>query len=93
MLRIKNYLPDPRVPLGCFVVYNIPDLLDIFLTDDFIGFATLGLPAEPWFAGFFPVAFFAVAFFIFHPLYTGTRLWREACRLGSPLAVNPAKRD
>jgi len=64
MLRIKNYLP--RVPPGCFVVYSMPDLLDIFFTDDFIGFCTLGFPAEPWFAGFLPAAFFAVAFFIFH---------------------------
>jgi hypothetical protein len=46
----------------------MPDLLDIFLTDDFIGFCTLGLPAEPWFAGFLPAGFFAVAFFIFHLL-------------------------
>jgi hypothetical protein len=91
MLRIKNYLP--RVPPGCFAVYNMPDLLDIFLIDDFIGFVTLGFPAEPWFAGFLPTGFFAVAFFIFSPPYTGIRFWREACRLGSPLAVNPAKRD
>jgi hypothetical protein len=48
-------------------MYVMPDLLDIFLTDDFIGFATLGFPAEPWFAGFLPVAFLAVAFFIYSP--------------------------
>ena len=92
MLRFINYLlREPRVPLGLLEKYALPPFDDAFLAS--IGFATLALPAEPWFAGFLPTGFFAVAFFIFSPPYTGIRFWREACRLGSPLAVNPAKRD
>jgi hypothetical protein len=53
MLRFLNYLlREPRVPLGLLEKYALPPFDDAFLAS--IGFATLALPAEPWFLGFFP---------------------------------------
>jgi len=57
-----NYLArEPRVPLGLLEKYVLPPFEDAFFAIN--GFIVFGFPAEPWFAGFFPAAFF-IAFFI-----------------------------
>ena len=71
-----NYLArEPRVPLGLLEKYVLPPFEEAFLANS--GFIVFGFPAEPWFAGFLPAAFF-IAFFICSPPYTGNRLTREA---------------
>jgi hypothetical protein len=64
MLRFLNYLlREPRVPLGLLEKYVLPPFEEAFLANS--GFIVFGFPAEPWFAGFLPAAFFI--FFISSP--------------------------
>jgi hypothetical protein len=73
LLRSTNLLREPRVPLGLLEKYVLPPFDEAFFA--VIGFCTFGLPAEPWFFGFFPPA----SFFMLSPPYaTGSRLTREA---------------
>jgi len=56
-------LREPRVPLGLLEKYVLPPFEEAFFA--VIGFCTFGLPAEPWFFGFFPPD----SFFMFTSLY------------------------